>query len=95
MKNKMNYRHRLITKMPMQLSMFLVQEKALNRFIDNVINLNEREIDVETITIHNAFSWKDDKRFYIVGEELIEGVEYWVRLYKKYSKESVKIGELR
>lgn len=56
MKNKMNYRHRLITKIPMQLLMFLVQEKALNRFIDNVINLNEREIDVETITIHNAFS---------------------------------------
>lgn len=86
MKKQLNYRHRLITKMPMQLLMFLIQEKALSRFIDNIINLNNREIDANNINLNNAFSWRDDKRFYIVYEDLIEGVEYWVRLYNKYSR---------
>lgn len=87
MEKQKDYRHRLITNMPMRLLMFLIQEKALSRFIDNVINLNEREVDTSTITFYNAFSWRDDKRYYIVDEDLIEGVEYWIRLYGKYEKE--------
>lgn len=86
MKKQKDYRHRLITKMPMRLLMFLIQEKALSRFIDNIIHLNNREIDVNNINLNNAFSWRNDKRCYIVDEDLIEGVEYWIRLYNKYSR---------
>lgn len=86
MEKQKDYRHRLIINMPMRLLMFLIQEKAFSRFIDNIINLNDREIDTNTINLNNAFSWRDDKRFYIVYEDLIEGVEYWIRLYNKYSR---------
>lgn len=94
MKKELSFKHKLICGMPMKLLMFLIKYKALDIFVDNIIeysNLDKNFIlrNVDLINITNAFRWELDRRTYIVDGEEVDAEKYWDYINEKYRKRAL------